>query len=157
MSGAFAFDPWAGAAETSKMEAQGVPPAKPAKPANPAPQDGTGGPFSSFSSFSSPDPTKLKNALSDHDAAEAEAKAMAQHYAAPAEPDLPQPDPMLRGLLAAAAKRPTAWADPTALPSVGAYCGCCDGRRWWSDPAGWRCQTCHPPPPGLPGIVERRT
>ena len=33
-------------------------------------------------------------------------------------------------------------------------CPCCAGKRWWrgADEAGpmlWRCETCHPPPPGL--------
>ena len=43
---------------------------------------------------------ELPALLTDHDAAEAE--AMAAHYAAPAGPDLPQPDPLTRGLLATA-------------------------------------------------------
>jgi hypothetical protein len=56
-----------------------------------------------------------------------------------------------------------AWSDDTP-PPPGAWCSCCGrhapqaGGRWWSPrqprddgagPArGWRCMTCHPPPPG---------
>jgi hypothetical protein len=52
------------------------------------------------------------------------------------------------GLQAAALQRPPSWSDATALPSTGAWCSCCRGRRWWSegrDPKGWRCWACHPP------------
>lgn len=46
-----------------------------------------------------------------------------------------------------------AWAEVTAEPPPGAWCGCCGrrekrGGRWWRerhDPKGWRCATCHPP------------
>jgi hypothetical protein len=99
----------------------------------------------------------------EHDAAEA--AAMAQHYAAEpsARPYLPSdPDPLRDGLLAAALMRPPAWDG--GAPPRGAWCSCCGrsnpqaGGRWWqprnprSDGLGlgpgWRCMTCHPPPPG---------
>ena len=35
-----------------------------------------------------------------------------------------------------------------AKPTQGAWCGCCQSSRWWTetqDPKGWRCQMCHPP------------
>jgi hypothetical protein len=85
-----------------------------------------------------------------------EGAVMAAHYGAPAGPDMPQPDPMLRGLLAAARKLPPAWADSAAIPGTSTFCGCCDGRRWWGDALGWRCWTCHPCAPGLT-VTERRT
>jgi hypothetical protein len=52
------------------------------------------------------------------------------------------------GLQAAALQRPPSWSGAAALPSVGAWCSCCRGQRWWSearDPTGWRCSACHPP------------
>ncbi len=52
------------------------------------------------------------------------------------------------GLLEAARKRPTSWADPTSLPATGTYCACCQGTQWWGDARGWRCATCHPLPDG---------
>jgi hypothetical protein len=61
---------------------------------------------------------------------------------------------MVRGLLAAAAQRPPAWADPASVPPPGAWCTCCGrhhrrGGRWWCEagerPRGWRCWTCYPP------------
>jgi hypothetical protein len=45
-------------------------------------------------------------------------------------------------------QRPTSWADPSSLPSLGCWCSCCHGQRWWcerEDPKGWRCGRCHPP------------
>jgi hypothetical protein len=70
----------------------------------------------------------------------------------------------LAGLQHAALQRPPSWADAGAVPSSGAWCGCCSrhrpeaGRRWWAavEPRtdgcgiglGWACRTCHPPPPG---------
>lgn len=61
-------------------------------------------------------------------------------------------------------QRPPSWADASALPSPGAWCGCCSrhrpkaGGRWWRAVAprsdglgigpGWCCLICHPPPPG---------
>jgi hypothetical protein len=52
------------------------------------------------------------------------------------------------GLQAAALQRPPSCAGGTALPSIGTWCSCCRGQRWWSearDPTGWRCRQCHPP------------
>ena len=60
----------------------------------------------------------------------------------------------LAGFRRAALCRPVSWADPTAVPSPGAWCRCCQGARWWCevvDPKGWRCATRHPPPPHVPG------
>jgi len=57
----------------------------------------------------------------------------------------PKPVDAPDGLQRAAMQRPPSWADPTARPSRGCYCSCCHGRRWWGDPRGWRCWTCHPP------------
>jgi hypothetical protein len=78
----------------------------------------------------------------------------------------------LAGLERAAFMRPPSWADPAALPSRGAYCGCCSrhrpeaGGRWWTATRprtdglgvgpGWACVACHPPPPGC-DVEERRT
>jgi hypothetical protein len=45
-------------------------------------------------------------------------------------------------------QRPTSWADPSAVPSLGYWCSCCHGQRWWCErenPKGWRCGRCHPP------------
>jgi hypothetical protein len=45
-------------------------------------------------------------------------------------------------------QRPTSWADSSALPSLGCWCSCCRGPRWWCErekPRGWRCGRCHPP------------
>ena len=82
----------------------------------------------------------------------------ARHIAA--EPPLPEPGTPERrrldrkqaltvaGLMGAAMQRPVSWADPAAIPSSGAWCSCCRGRRWWCEriePKGWRCWTCHPP------------
>jgi len=70
----------------------------------------------------------------------------------------------LAGLELSALQRPPSWADASAVPSRGAWCGRCSrhrpeaGGRWWR-PAiprgdgtgpgpGWCCATCHPPPPG---------
>jgi hypothetical protein len=61
------------------------------------------------------------------------------------------------GLMRAALMRPPAWADTTARPAPGAWCGCCgraerNGGRWWQEaagPRGWRCMTCYPPPSHL--------
>jgi hypothetical protein len=111
-------------------------------------------------------------AAPNHDATEAEATT--QHYAAPRGTDdrggetedfsqvdawmrgADAPDAELRGLLNAAMKRPPGWADPAAVPDANTLCSCCDDRRWWADPLGWRCWTCHPPPPGV-AIKEVRT
>lgn len=52
------------------------------------------------------------------------------------------------GLRAATLQRPTSWSDAAAMPSIGAWCSCCRGQRWWCearDPKGWRCAQCHPP------------
>ena len=52
------------------------------------------------------------------------------------------------GLQAAALQRPPSWSDAAAMPSIGAWCSCCRGQRWWCearDPKGWRCAQCHPP------------
>jgi hypothetical protein len=45
-------------------------------------------------------------------------------------------------------QRPPSWAEASALPSLGCWCSCCRGQRWWcerADPKGWRCGSCHPP------------
>jgi hypothetical protein len=68
----------------------------------------------------------------------------------------------LAGLERSALMRPSSWVAPAALPSRGAYCGCCSrhrpeaGGRWWApvEPQtdglgvgpGWACVACHPPP-----------
>jgi len=70
----------------------------------------------------------------------------------------------LAGLRAAGLQRPPAWPDPASLPPPGAGCSCCGrfggaGGRWCREaeaPWGWRCATCHPPPPGL-AVVEATT
>ncbi len=70
----------------------------------------------------------------------------------------------LAGLERSALQRPPSWADAAAVPPPGAWCGACSrnrpewGGRWWApvNPRidglglgpGWRCMTCHPPPPG---------
>jgi hypothetical protein len=96
---------------------------------------------------------------------EAERALMAQHYAAPADaaPYQPgDPDPLRDGLLAGALMRPPFWDG--GAPPRGAWCSCCGrsnpqaGGRWWRPRhprmdglgagPGWRCWTCHPPPPG---------
>jgi hypothetical protein len=38
-------------------------------------------------------------------------------------------------------------------------CPCCAGKRWWrgaaeAGPMLWRCETCHPPPPGLEIVIR---
>lgn len=87
---------------------------------------------------------------------DAEAVAMAAHYAAEgeAQPYQPgDPDPLRDGLLASALQRPPAWSDPSLIPPPGAWCSCCGrfdrkGGRWWTtapEPDGWACVTCHPP------------
>ena len=46
-------------------------------------------------------------------------------------------------------QRPVSWADPVARPTLGDWCGCCEGGRWWRDirrqDGGWCCWACHPP------------
>ncbi|TPG49561.1 hypothetical protein EAH89_21370 [Roseomonas nepalensis] len=92
----------------------------------------------------------LREAVADpgeHDGAEA--VALAAHHAAAAHPHAykpTDPDPLRDGLLAAAMRRPPAWADNLAEPSRGSVCASCAGRRWWGDRLGWRCATCHPRP-----------
>jgi hypothetical protein len=66
---------------------------------------------------------------------------------------------MLAGLERAALMRPPSWtADPgkggaAALrPTACCFCSCCGGRAFWTEAnaakaKGWRCATCHPPPP----------
>ena len=52
------------------------------------------------------------------------------------------------GYLRATLQRQPSWADPTALPSRGCSCSCCQRRRWWREceaPKGWRCLACYPP------------
>lgn len=51
----------------------------------------------------------------------------------------------LDGYLRAALLRPVSWTDAAAHPSIGCFCSCCKGRRWWGDERGWRCWQCHPP------------
>jgi len=78
----------------------------------------------------------------------------------------------LAGLERSALQRPPSWADASAVPSRGAWCGGCSrhrpegGGRWWAaaNPRtdglgvgpGWCCATCHPPPPGC-GVRRVRT
>jgi len=90
---------------------------------------------------------------------------MRAHYADPPtdRPYVPgDPDPLRDGLLLGALMRLPAWEGPT--PPPGTWCSVCGrsdpkaGGRWWrplhprSDGLGvgpgWRCFTCHPPPPG---------
>ena len=60
--------------------------------------------------------------------------------------------------------RPPAWAEEADAPRPGDWCRCCRGQRWWrpANPRGdglgpgWRCATCHPPPPGC-AVWEVRT
>ena len=60
--------------------------------------------------------------------------------------------------------RPPAWAEEGDAPRSGDRCRCCRGQRWWrpANPRGdglglgWRCATCHPPPPGR-AVWEVRT
>ena len=33
-------------------------------------------------------------------------------------------------------QRPPSWADPSAAPSRGCFCSCCQSRRWWGDHRG---------------------
>ena len=55
-------------------------------------------------------------------------------------------------------QRPVSWADPDARPTLGDWCGCCEGGRWWRRTArtdgGWCCSTCHPPDGAAPGTIE---
>jgi hypothetical protein len=71
------------------------------------------------------------------------------------------PPVALDSSLRAALQRPVSWSDPAARPSVGCFCSCCKGRRWWCEgrkPKGWRCWTCHPPDGATPDdVVEVRT
>jgi hypothetical protein len=95
-----------------------------------------------------------------------ERQALAQRCAAPPSPRpyLPSDrDDYRDGLRISALMRPSAWPDP-APPPRGAWCSCCGrsnpkaGGRWWQPRhprtdglglgPGWRCMTCHPPPPG---------
>lgn len=54
-------------------------------------------------------------------------------------------------------RRMTSWADAALTPLARDWCSCCgkferQGGRWWREataPTGWRCSTCHPPPPGM--------
>jgi hypothetical protein len=51
----------------------------------------------------------------------------------------------------AARARPAEWWDGNDEPKAGDRCRC-GGRRFWTERdrlGGWRCSTCHPPPPGL--------
>jgi hypothetical protein len=116
-------------------------------------------------SASDPVPVIERGPLPHGDYGDAEAAAMAQHYAAPpsARPYRPSdPDPLRDGLLAGALMRPPFWDG--GAPPRGAWCSCCGrsnpqaGGRWWrprhprmdgtGTGPGWRCWTCHPPPPG---------
>jgi hypothetical protein len=158
MTGALGFNPWPSSPDLPKVEVQEAPRANPANPANRPPQgDGEATQFCKFSRFSSADPAKLKNA--HFESCDAEAATLAAHHATPADPQAYRPadaDPLRDGLLLAAMKRPPAWAGPAAAPSIGAFCGCCNGRRWWGDALGWRCWTCRPVPLGV-AIKEKRT
>jgi hypothetical protein len=54
---------------------------------------------------------------------------------------------VLRQIQRAALMRPPSWPDTGTPPTLGAFCSCCGGRRWWRErgqPRGWRCATCHP-------------
>jgi hypothetical protein len=98
---------------------------------------------------------------------------MRAHYADPptARPYVPDDrDPLRDGLAVSALMRLPAWEGPT--PPPGTWCSVCGrsdpkaGGRWWrplrprSDGLGvgpgWRCLTCHPPPPGCE-VEEVRT
>jgi hypothetical protein len=105
-------------------------------------------------------------ALAEPDPAlDEERTVMAGHYAAEpiARPYRPSdPDPLRDGLLVGALMRPPFWEG--SAPPRGAWCSCCGrsnpqaGGRWWRPRhprmdgtgagPGWRCWTCHPPPPG---------
>lgn len=59
------------------------------------------------------------------------------------------PEPVACSAYAACA-RPPEWWDATDEPRPGDRCRCGSG-RFWTEPGGrggWRCATCHPPPPG---------
>lgn len=62
------------------------------------------------------------------------------------------------GALWTTLQRPVSWADPDARPTLGDWCGCCEGARWWRRTArtdgGWCCWTCHPPDGAAPGTIE---
>jgi hypothetical protein len=74
--------------------------------------------------------------------------------------DLMQRDAELRAVQNPRLQRPPSWPWVDKPPTAaGAWCGCCRGQRWWAEankPRGWRCQLCHPPPPGV-ATVELRT
>jgi hypothetical protein len=160
-----AFDPWAALAEIRGGRLGGLgadeAPAAAGEARFSAGLGGLGGLGArrSAESNSAPPPP------AEHDAAEAAAPPSARPY-------LPgDPDPLRDGLLLASLTRPPAWGDATP-PPAGAWCSCCGrhapeaGGRWWSprNPrsdglalgAGWRCWTCHPPPPGC-AVVEAQT
>ena len=56
--------------------------------------------------------------------------------------------------------RQPSWTEGADAPVVGDHCGCCGGRRWWTerhDSRGWRCAMCHPPRPlDAVRVVETR-
>lgn len=146
MTGALDFDPW------GEEAARAAPPS-----ASPGLADLAG-----LAGLAISTRRESENASAPRPDPDDEAAVMARHYATPAAPVPYQPaapDRLRDGLRRGALQRPTAWADATALPTRGASCSCCDGARWWREeeaPKGWRCRTCHPPPPGL-GVVEVRT
>lgn len=113
------------------------------------------------SAVATPDPAaEFCDALKAEEAAdEAEATAMAGHYAAAPQPSAytpTTPDTLRDGLRHAALQRPRSWENPSAAPSLGAWCVDCCGQRWWREGTkGWRCWSCIPPAAGE--VVELRT
>jgi hypothetical protein len=96
-------------------------------------------------------------AASPEQAAEerADREAIAAEPLLPPPPGSPERDRMdrrhaevLDGYRRAALQRPPAWCGANNWPTLGCWCSCCHGRRWWrghQNASGWRCSTCHPP------------
>ena len=60
------------------------------------------------------------------------------------QPERPWSPEQLAGLRRAAAMRPSSWLGATAYPSPDAFCGRCQGLRFWRDGGVWRCAGCFP-------------
>ena len=103
----------------------------------------------------------IADALLAEDAAPADASTDPPPLPEPGTPERERWDAghaqMVRGLLATARQRPPSWADSAAIPSLGCWCSCCRGQRWWTErerPKGWRCGTCHAPLHLAPALVR---
>jgi hypothetical protein len=53
-------------------------------------------------------------------------------------------DPTGAGRRRSAMMRPSCWPGADAVPGRGAFCGKCEGQRWYGNENGWSCTTCHP-------------